>query len=222
MSCADPLSLWWAPLDVAPPLAQQLAADLAPDERERAQRLRDPLDRARFTAARGWLRRLLAEQLSCDTGEVSIVADERGKPRLASGDLRFSASRSAAVALFATSSTAEVGVDVEAIRPGADLDGIAARFFSPAEQRALAALAPAQRLAASFDCWTRKEAYVKGTGDGLSFPLRTVEVWTGDRAPVQVSGWSIHQVALDGGFAAAVAATALDGWIPGLPRELGR
>jgi 4'-phosphopantetheinyl transferase len=74
----------------------------------------------------------------------------------------------------------DVGVDVELIRADADLDGIAAKFFTRAEQDALASLPPAQRLAASFHCWTRKEAYLKGIGAGLTSPLlRTVDVWAG-------------------------------------------
>ena len=114
-------------------------------------------------------------QLRCAPGDVRIVTGDLGKPRLACSDLRFSAARSAGIALYATSWTMEVGVDIEAIRTTADIDGIAARFMSPAEQRALASLPPTQRLAAFFQCWTRKEAYVKGIGTGLSFPLRDVD-----------------------------------------------
>jgi 4'-phosphopantetheinyl transferase len=115
----------------------------------------------------------------------------------------------------------DVGVDVEAIRATADIDGIAARFFSPAEQRALASLPPAQRVAASFQCWTRKEAYVKGIGAGLTVPLRTVEVWAGGRQRVAVSGWSVHQVDMAPGFAAAVAGAGIGAWVPNVPQELG-
>jgi phosphopantetheinyl transferase len=115
----------------------------------------------------------------------------------------------------------DVGVDVEVIRATADIDGIAARFFSRAEQRALASLPPAQRLAASFQCWARKEAYVKGIGAGLTFPLRTVEVWVGGRRPVTVSGWSVHQVDMAPGFAAAVAGADIGAWVPKVPGRLG-
>jgi 4'-phosphopantetheinyl transferase len=114
----------------------------------------------------------------------------------------------------------DVGVDVEAIRATADVDGIAARFFSPGEQRALASLPPAQRVAASFQCWTRKEAYVKGIGAGLSFPLGTVDVWVGGRQRAIVSGWSVHQVDVAPGFAAAVAGADLGDWVPNVPRKL--
>jgi 4'-phosphopantetheinyl transferase len=215
------LSLWWAPLDISATALRGVSSCLSPEERQRADLFRRSLDRARFLAARGWLRRLLASQLLCAPGEVRIVTGDSGKPMLACSDLRFSAARSAGVALYATSWRMDVGVDVEAIRATADIDGIAARFFSPAEQRALASLPPAQRLAASFQCWTRKEAYVKGIGAGLAFPLRTVDVWAGGRERVTVSGWSVHQVDMAPGFAAAVAGAGTGAWVPKVPQKLG-
>jgi 4'-phosphopantetheinyl transferase len=215
------LSLWWASLDVSAAALRGLSSCLSVEERQRADRFHRPLHRARFLAARGWLRHLLASQLSCGPGEVRIMTGERGKPMLADSDVRFSAARSAGIALYATSRTMDVGVDVEAIRATADIDGIAARFFSLAERRALASLPPAQRLAASFQCWTRKEAYVKGIGAGLTVPLHTVDVWAGGRRRVTLSGWSVHQVDMAPGFAAAVAGAGPGAWVPKGPRELG-
>jgi len=215
------LSLWWASLDVSATALRGLASCLSSEERQRADRFHRPLDRERFLTARGWLRRLLASQLRCAPGDVRIVTADGGKPRLAGSDLAFSAARSAGIALYATSWRMDVGVDVEAIRATADVDGIAARFFSPAEQRALASLPPAQRLTASFECWTRKEAYAKGISTGLTFPLRTVDVWAGGRRPAVVSGWSVHQVDVAPGFAAGVAGAGPGDWVPELPRKLG-
>jgi 4'-phosphopantetheinyl transferase len=215
------LSLWWAPLDISATALRGLSSCLSPEERQRADGFHRPLHRARFLAARGWLRRLLASQLLCSPGEVRIVTGDSGKPGLASSDLCFSAARSAGIALYATSWSMDVGVDVEAIRATADIDGIAARFFSRDEQRALASLPPAQRLAASFQCWTRKEAYVKGTGSGVTVPLRTIDVWDGGRERVTVSGWSVHQVDVAPGFAAAVAGADIGAWVPKVPQKLG-
>jgi 4'-phosphopantetheinyl transferase len=173
---------------------------------------------------------LLAGQLSCAPDEVDMVTGDHGKPRLEHSELRFNASRSAGVALYATSWTTEVGVDVEAIRSDVDMDEIAALFFTTEEQRALASLPPADRLVASFQCWTRKEAYLKGLGVGVtSLPLRDVEVGVGvvgaDSAatvpPAIVSGWSIRPVDVAPGFAAAVAASGIEGWAPVTPRLIG-
>ena len=199
------VSLWWASLDVSGSALRRLTACLSSEERQRADSFHRPLHRRRFLAARGWLRHLLASQLGCVPGDVPMVTGDRGKPRLACSDLFFSASRTTNIALYATSWRMDVGVDIEAIRTIADVDGIVARFMSPAEQRALASLPPAHRLPAFFQCWTRKEAYVKGIGTGLGFPLADLDVWHGGRRRATVSGWSIHQVDVAPGFAAAVA-----------------
>ena len=89
------LSLWWAPLDISTSALRGLAACLSSEERRRADRFHRPLDRGRFLAARGWLRHLLASQLGCAPGDITIVTGDRGKPRLACSDLSFSASRTA-------------------------------------------------------------------------------------------------------------------------------
>ncbi len=213
-----PLSLWWAPLDVPAAELAALTAGLSAGERQRAAGLtREP---ERFLAARGWLRRLLAGELGCGPGDVELVADEGGKPRVAGGALRFSASRSAGLALYATSRTLEVGVDVEAIREAADVDAIARRVYSESERRVLAALPPAERLTACFQCWTHKEAYGKGTGAGLSLSLPAVDAWDGTRSTSLPGGWSVHRVDGPPGFAAAVAGLGLGGWAPGAPDEL--
>jgi len=216
----DRLSLWWAPLDVSDSALRGFATCLSSEERRHADRFGRSLDRGRFVAARGWLRHLLASLLGCAPGDVQLVRGHLGKPRVACSDLEFSASRTVAVALYATSRRTEVGVDVEAIRATIDIDGIAARFMSPAEQRALASVSPGQRLKALFQCWTRKEAYVKGIGTGLSCALRDVDVWYGGRQPATVSGWTVHQVDVAPGLAAAVAGASLDDWVPEVPRRL--
>lgn len=216
------LSLWWAPLDISASVLRALAASLSSEERHRADHFRRSLDRARFLAARGWLRHLLANQLGCAPDDVPIRTCSGGKPRLASSDLRFSAARSAAIALYATSWRMEVGVDIEAVQATIDIDGLAARFMSAAEQRALASLPRVRHLGAFFDCWARKEAYVKGIGVGLSFPLRDVDVWDGSGRPTVLSGWSVHQVNVAPGFAAAVAGASHGNWVPGAPHRLER
>jgi 4'-phosphopantetheinyl transferase len=218
----QPISLWWADLDgpESAAIARDLNASLSPDEQRRADRLNRPLDRERFRLARGWLRRLLAAQLGCRPGEVTLLAGEAGKPRIAGSQLRFSAARSEGAALYATSWQMEVGVDVEAIRSPLDVDGIAGRFFTSSEQEALAALSPERRVRAAYECWTRKEAYVKGIGAGLSFPLNTVDVWPGDALRATVGSWSIHPVDVGPGLAAAVAGAEPGDWQPGAPDRL--
>jgi 4'-phosphopantetheinyl transferase len=215
------LSLWSAPLDLPTSLLGELGECISPEETERAEQYRQPLDRDRFVAARGWLRRLLAGQLRCRPDEVRFVTGDGGKPMLVDSDLRFNASRSAGVALYATSGTTDVGVDIEQVREIADIEGFAERFFSPAEQAGLAALPPADRRAASFQCWANKEAYVKGLGTGLTVPLRAFDTWSGNMAHSTLDGWTIHKVDAGFGFAAAVACTGLQGSVPVPPESLG-
>ncbi len=218
----QPLSLWWAALDApeSAALTRELTTTLSPEEERRADRLERPPDRARFRVARGWLRRLLAAELGCTPGEVSFLVDEGGKPRVAGAKLRFSAARSQGVALYAISWRMEVGVDVEAIRASTDVEGLAERFFTRGEQRALAALAPERRVRGAHECWTRKEAYVKGIGAGVSFPLNTFEAWSADGGKATVGEWSIHGVDLGPGLAAAVAGGDPGDWRPGAPSRL--
>lgn len=208
------LALWWARLDVA---VAPFATDVPEDERARAAAFRRPGDGDRYLVSRAHLRRLLARELGGAPAAVAIVGE---KPRVDGSDLFFSLARSGGVALYALSRTTEVGVDVEQIRPGADMDGVAARFFTPAERAALARLADPARTAAAFACWARKEAYAKATGTGLTFRLADVEVGVGGAGPATAGGWTLRDVPLEGGFAAAVAGRWPPGFAPPAPRPL--
>lgn len=168
---------------------------------------------------------MLAGLIRCRPSEILISTRSGGKPVVESSDLRFNGSRSGGIALYATSWTTEVGVDIEAIRTTAaddvdEVDEIATRFFSAHERRALAAMAPEQRLVATFQCWTCKEAYGKAIGSGLSFPVTTLDTWSEAGGPATISGWSVHQVGLSPGFVAAVAGEGLEGWNPTAPRQI--
>jgi hypothetical protein len=149
----------------------------------------------------------------------SIGGASRGSAGARDAELRFNASRSRELTLVALSRRMEVGVDVEAVDPATDVERFAARYLSEVEQRALAEQPPEQRREGLFACWTRKEAYLKGKGDGLSVLPATVEVWGGDDRPVTVSGWSVHSLAAGPGFAAAVAGSESHGWMPSGPHK---
>jgi 4'-phosphopantetheinyl transferase len=217
---SSPVQLWRATLEVGRATLEAMSGWLSVEERERAQAYRHPSDRDRFTAARGWLRVLLADQLGGAPSDVGIVGKMGKKPTVIGSALQFSASRSGGEALFATSWSMEVGVDVEAIRPVADLERFATRFFSPRERAALAALPADERLVASFRCWTCKEAYVKGTGTGLNVPIADLETWSPETETMAIGGWVVHQVDLGPGRTAAVAGESLDDWAPGTPKAL--
>jgi 4'-phosphopantetheinyl transferase len=119
---------------------------------------------------------------------VALLA--RGKPalsrRFANSDLRFNVSHSEDVAVYAFSRGREIGVDVEAVRELRDADDIAVRFFSRRENEAYLALDPRDRLLGFFNCWTRKEAFIKALGDGLYYPLDCFDVSLAPDEPARI------------------------------------
>lgn len=152
--------------------------DLLDDaERQRADRFVFGVHRDRYVAAHGLLRRLISRYTGGSAAGVEFSGEARAKPRLAGwSSLRFSLSHSGDLGLVALAWNGEVGVDVECVRPLADLGGLAATCLSPAERAELQALPEAGRQRAFFEGWTRKEAFLKATGDGLSRPLADFDV----------------------------------------------
>jgi len=151
---------------------------LSSDERERAERLRFPEHQARFRRRRSHLRHVLASCTGRDAQELRFVAGEYGKPALIQDPgLHFSASSSVDVAMLAVCDH-EIGVDVEVVRPELADAGVARRMFT-AEEAAAVAAGTAEDF---FRCWTRKEAYVKAVGQGLSYPLQSFAVEVADVA----------------------------------------
>jgi 4'-phosphopantetheinyl transferase len=153
---------------------------LSAEEKNRAAGFHFPADRQRFAASRALLRMILSGYLSVDPSTIAFAYSSKEKPSLAepraASGLKFNLSHSGGVALFAFAREREIGVDIEQIRSTSDLDGIARRFFSVAEQQQFFAFPPEEKTGAFFRCWTRKEAYIKATGDGLSLPLSQFDV----------------------------------------------
>ncbi len=146
---------------------------------------------------------------------------DQGKPRIENDDQHgFNLSHCGDQALFAVGLKCDVGVDLEQIRPMSDRDDIARRFFCREEHEELLALPLRNRDAAFFACWTRKEAYLKGIGAGLSVPLDSFRVPMLDDLPVQVAtgevaGWWLHDVAPRPDYAAALAVNLADATLCG-------
>ncbi len=214
--------LWLADLD-RPPLAREhLASLLSPDERARAERFRFDVHRARFTAGRGLLRTLLGRYLDADPAALAFEYGSKGKPRLAqpARDLRFNLSNSRNAVLIAVSRGAELGADIEALSELRDAAALVERFFHPAERQVFARLAPAERLAGFYSGWTRKEAYVKARGDGLSLPTSSFQVDLApggpaalvrfDQEPEEVARWTLTALEPARGYLGALAVEALE------------
>jgi 4'-phosphopantetheinyl transferase len=176
-----------APAEVSAALWQLLSRD----ERERAEKFRYAEHRQHYIVARASLRRVLAERLGIAPRAVEFAETKHGKPRLApvhgSADLEFNLSHSGTLALLAFTSGRAVGVDVELIREVPDADDLAERFFSPTETASLRALPLGQRSLAFLACWTRKEAFIKALGQGLSCPLDAFDVTIDPDAPARIT-----------------------------------
>ncbi len=172
--------VWTVSLDQTPAQVSGLAAPLSPDEQTRVGRFHFERDRNRFVVGRGTLRLLLGQYLRLPPGEIKFEYTARGKPLLSRTNgldtLHFNLAHSGALALLAVTRVAEVGVDIEQIRPLRDADGIAQRFFSSQESGVLRALAPLEMQNAFYNLWTRKEAWLKATGEGIGESLNQVEV----------------------------------------------
>jgi len=151
----------------------QLAQHLSLDEHERADRFVFDRDRGKYIVARGTLRLILGHYLHTPPEQLQFRYGLQNKPYLAKIDnhLQFNLAHSHNLALYAITRHQELGVDIEAIRPMDDKEQMAQRFFSAAEYTTLVSLPEEQKLVGFFNCWTRKEAFLKATGEGLTRPL---------------------------------------------------
>ncbi len=172
--------VWRAALTQPEAVFQKLQASLSSDELERASRFQFEKHRRRFVLARGALRDVLSRYLGLAANQITFAYEARGKPRLAdainSDNLCFNLTHAEELALCAVTHGRMLGVDVEHVHPMEDAEQIARRFFSPREAEQFCALPLEQKLIAFFHCWTRKEAFIKALGEGLSHPLHQFEV----------------------------------------------
>ncbi|MCA1567210.1 MAG: 4'-phosphopantetheinyl transferase superfamily protein [Acidobacteria bacterium] len=217
--------LWRASLAQTPDALRRLHSTLAPDEAAKAARFHFPRDRDHFIAARGLLRRLLGRYLAQPPDSLRFAYGAYGKPSLggaaaAAQDLRFNLSHSHELALYAFARGRELGVDLEHMRPDFAGEDIAERFFSAREVSMLRTLPAEARTPAFFNCWTRKEAYIKARGEGLSHPLDAFDVslipgepaaLLGTRGdPRELTRWSLHSLDVGEAYAAAVVVQGTD------------
>ncbi len=195
------VEIWRYSLDVVDKELQQLRTLLSDEEAERADRFVRICHRNRFIAARGSLRQVLGWQMGYDPAALAFDISPSGKPSLrAQNDVgehvHFNVTHTGGDAAIALCRSAEVGIDIERVR--SVRDGLAQRYFSIEEVAALEALSEPEQLEAFFRCWTRKEAFVKATGEGIKRGL--------DSFVVSVQpGTAARIISIDGNVEAAKA-----------------
>jgi 4'-phosphopantetheinyl transferase len=216
---SDEVHVWRATLDQPPSQIESFRHTLAADEHARAERFYFQRDREHFIVARGVLRSLLGCYLNKAPECLSFRYSSYGKPALAGesggNTVRFNLSHSHRVALYAVTRGREVGIDLERIRFDLDVEQIAERFFSRWEIATLLTLPPEVQRQAFFLCWTRKEAYIKARGEGLSLPLDQFDVSLIPGEPAALLSthqgshealrWSLQELTPAPGYVAALA-----------------
>ena len=220
---ADEVHVWRAPLDRPDDEVERRSRSLSADETERADRFRFKTDRRRYVVGRGLLRTLLGSYSCTRPDEVRLWYTPLGKPGLVAPaiDLRFNVSHSEGLVLIALALGRDLGVDLERMRDVDDWRELAGRFFAPREVAALDALPEPERTAGFFACWTRKEAYVKATGLGLTLPLDSfavsvapdgpAELLATDHAPADMERWTLAHLTPAPGYFAALGVEGA-GW----------
>lgn len=207
----DEVHAWLASLELTATRIESLWQTLSDDERARAGRLRSQTTRRDYIAARGILRAILGRYLREEPRELRFGYTVYGKPFLLgefSNALSFNLSHSHGMALYAVTRGREIGVDLEQIHDNVEHARIADRFFSPREIAWFRSVPPPIQKKAFFTCWTRKEAYLKARGDGLSRPLNSFDVVQRDTQwPFR---WSIQDLAPLSGYVAALAVKGSD------------
>jgi len=217
--------LWGINLDAVAPGESRWRTVLSPDELARADRFHFARDRQHFTATRALLRTVLGSYLGSDPSRLTFVYSDKGKPFLGANSaipVQFNVSHSGGRAVLAFSLGRDVGVDVERVRHNFDCDVLAERYFSPGERKALIALPLSERWSGFFRCWTRKEAYIKAHGAGLSLLLDSfdVSIVRGERNALlatrpdacEAERWSLCEVDVGEGYAAALCVKG-HGWV---------
>lgn len=206
--------VWRISLEQDEERLERFRRTLEAHELGRAGRFHFEKHRRHFIVARGFLRCVVARYLGTQPESLRFVYGAYGKPALeGEHSLRFNLSHSNEVALLAVTLDADVGVDVEHIRADFASEDIARRFFSRAEVETFNALAKEEQVAAFFRCWTRKEAYIKAIGMGLSQPLDAFDVTLAADTPAALlraegddaSRWLLADLDAGAGYAAALA-----------------
>ena len=214
------VQVWAAWLDLTDTALAEFRSTLSNQEQERAARFGSHQARIRFVAARGYLRAILGACLGSRPQDIEFACGPKGKPSLCGAlshsGLQFNLAHSGDLAVFAVALHGVVGIDVEQIRPIPELPAMIEQFYSARECAHLKQLSGEEQLTAFLKIWTKKEAWLKASGDGLTDMLKSLEVLSrpGERvlsvkqpdSPAG-AGFRLHELAPAPGYIGALAVT---------------
>ena len=212
------MHVWRVRLNQTDGRVQQLQQILSDDERRRLERFHFDLDRRRYIVRRGMLRLIIGDYIDMAPSRLQFYSGKRGKPYLKPGSgnppLQFNLSHSKEIALYAFTRRCEIGIDVEYVRDLPDAEQIALTTFSSSENEMLQSLPKDQRQEAFFNCWVRKEAYIKAIGDGMYHALDRFDVSLAPGEPARLvsveesaeraSDWFMEALTPEAGYVAAL------------------
>jgi 4'-phosphopantetheinyl transferase len=213
----DEVHIWIESLESSGPLLAEAQAILSRDENERADRFVQKIHQDRFRICHLIKRQILSRYVGISPRELRFTINEFGKPSLESNKhptlIEFNLSHSAERMLLGIVPKGRIGVDIEEIRPESAQMDVAERFFTGRENIELRSLAGSARAEGFFNCWTRKEAYLKGLGYGLSIDPKDCEVTLLPGEPplvralapnAQGESWTLHSLRI-GAYLCAIA-----------------
>lgn len=220
----DQVHIWRFSIESLDEHSDSFARTLSDDERTRAKHYHFLRDRTKFLVRRGMLRVILGRYLSVEPNRIQFDHGTYGKPRLASkfdsDRLEFNLAHSHNLAVYAFTRKRRIGIDLEKIQPLPNLEQISSQFFTSQESEKIQRLDGNARLLAFYHCWTRKEAYVKAIGNGLTHPLDQFQVSVEPTQParlVRVKGqsqetarWSFKSFVPASGYVSALAVEGFD------------
>ena len=215
----DEVNVWRVSLDPPGSMVTDFRAHLSVQENARAEKFKFHNDREKYIVTHGVLRVILSLYANVAPEELKFAENRYGKPELvhpSSLNLTFNVSHSYKMALIGIARGRQIGVDIEYVKKDFEWQEIIERFFSPREVQMINALPKDLQHRAFFTCWTRKEAYVKATGMGLSLPLKEFDVSPVPGAATlllshkEASEWSMKEVDVAEPYVATVAVEGHD------------
>jgi 4'-phosphopantetheinyl transferase len=211
----DEIHIYQTNLDKSPAEINNFKKLMSVDELQKAARFKFDIDRNNYITGRGFLRTILSQYLNTSPEDIMFSYAEKGKPYVKDIEIKFNLSHSKNYAVYAIALNTEVGIDIEYLKNIPDAYDISERFFSEEEREELKKMNEDRISLAFLNCWTRKEAFIKAVGEGLSYPLAdfSVSISPGSEPGIlwikkninEVKEWTLYNIKTDQSYISSVA-----------------